>query len=292
LGEEGSIPQSPTGYRLLSVLVAVPFYHAVPLFKFTYLEGKSDIYLKALEALSVVTYLAVSIAAFLIYKITSKRFNGQATTSILAACIALLLFRFTAIYGVDPTAIMLICLLIYYLDKKWIFGILLILSIGFNEKICFLFVMLFGARVLFRQPIDRFYVIISLLAFLAYFFLRAVVDLPGYEHMVAPKMFVEKAMHTIQILFSAKSFFLNWLPGLLTFTLYYWARKEVAIDKNKNELLFSKVDFIPLVGFFFISIVTDMQYTIGRILLFCFPLYLPLAACYIERFFLKIKIRN
>jgi len=130
LGEGGSIPNSPTGYRFLSVLIAAPFYYMLPLFKYSLLEGVSDEYLKGLEALSFVSYLAASLSAFFIYKISKKKFKGPENTAILAALITLFLFRFTAIYSVDPTAIFLICVLLYYLDSKWIFAFLIILSVG------------------------------------------------------------------------------------------------------------------------------------------------------------------
>ena len=293
LGETGGeIPDSPTGYRLLSVLIAVPFYFLLPLFKFSYLEGQSDTYLKALEALSFVTYLVVSTGSFLIYCITKNRYAGGQIISILAALISLLLFRFTAIYSIDPTAIMIICLIILYLENKWIFSVLLLLSVGFNEKVVFLFVMLFGARLIFRQSIKFADLAISCFAFLLYFILRSIIDLPGHEYMMQPWMFAEKAKHTLGLLFTPKSVFLNWLPGIISFGLFYMAFKEFEKRENISPLLFSKVDFFPIIGFLIIAIITDMQYTIGRILLFCFPLYLPLATLFIERYFEELKFKH
>jgi len=288
LGEGGSIPNSPTGYRFLSVLIAAPFYYMLPLFKYSLLEGVSDEYLKGLEALSFVSYLAASLSAFFIYKISKKKFKGPENTAILAALITLFLFRFTAIYSVDPTAIFLICVLLYYLDSKWIFAFLIILSVGVNEKIAFLFFMLFGGRQFWKNVTGQsIYFLFSIIAFLIYFLIRKTIDLPGHEYMVQPSMFFEKATHTIKLLFTMKSFMLNWIPGIMTLGLFFLALKEYKEIPKHNKLYFSPIDFLPIIGFIVIALITDMQYTIGRILLFCFPLYLPLATLYIVRLLKK-----
>ncbi len=291
-GENGAVPGSPTGYRLFSVLIAIPFYYILPLFKFTYLEGQSDAYLMAVEALTFVTYLSTSLTAFLMYKISMQRFNGSFAQSILAAVITLLLFRFTAIYGIDPTAILIIAFLLYHIDRKFLFASVLFLSVGFNEKIAFFFLMLFWARFIFQKKKNYFYPVISLIAFFSYFLIRSIIDLPGHEYMVQPGMFLDKAKHTLSLLLTPKSIYLNVIPGILIFMLYYFAKAEFFIRKNESTLLFSKIDFVPILGFFVIAMVTDMQYTIGRILLFCFPLYLPLATMFLTRNFNKSKLNN
>jgi len=289
LGKGGSIPGSPSGYRLLSVLIAIPFYHVLPLFKFSLLEVTNDDYLMALEALSFVSYLAASFSAFLIYKITKNKFKSEETTAILAGLIALFLFRFTAIYSVDLTAICMICLLFYYLDSKWIFACLLILSVGFNEKIAFLFFMLFGGRFVLSNHRNAAYFIISTIAFLAYFSIRKLINLPGHEYMLQPSMFLENVNNSMVLLFTLKGFILNWISGTITIILFFLALKEYQHTSNIKKILFSPVDFLPILGFIIITLVTDMQFTIGRILLFCFPLYLPLATLYIVRSLNKTK---
>lgn len=283
LGEKGSIPTSPTGYRFFSVLIALPVYYIIPLFKFSLLEGKSDVYFKALEALSFVTYLSVSFTSFLMYKISRHQLGGNEVGSILASLITLLLFRFTAIYGVDPTAILLISLLLYNIEKKVIFTILLLVSIGFNEKIIFLFLMLFLARIIINQRENYFYIGISSFTFFCYFVIRYYVDLPGYEYMMEPDSYLGKAREALSILFTAKSMYLNFFPGVLALSLFFAAKKENDIRGNDKGLIFSKVDFVPLVGFSIIALIMNLQYTMGRILLFCFPLYLPLATLYLTR---------
>ena len=291
LGKGGGIPGSPTGYRFLSVVVAIPFYYLLPFFKFSLLEITNEDYIRGVEALSFVAYLASSFSSFFIYKITKDRLNGEKTTAILAALIALFLFRFTAIYSIDPTAICIISILIYYLDTKWIFASLLILSVGINEKILFIFLILFGGRLIYKRSLtDSFYLIISIISFLSYFLIRKLVNLPGHEYMVEPSMFLEKATHTVNLLFTAKSVMLNWIPGGITFGLFFLALKEYKSNSNINRLFFSPIDFLPILALIIISLITDMQFTIGRILLFCFPLYLPLAVINLSRSLKKTTI--
>ena len=291
LGKGGSIPGSPTGYRFLSVAIAVPFYYLLPLFKFSLLEITNEDYIRGVEALSFVAYLASSFSAFFIYKITKDRLNSGETTALFAALIALLLFRFTAIYSIDPTAICMISILIYFFDARWIFAFLLFLSVGINEKITFLFLTLFGGRLLYNKfSTESFYLFVSIISFLTYFSIRKAFNLPGHEYMVDPSMFLEKANHTFKLLFTAKSVMLNWIPGGITFGLFFLALKAYKSSLTFNKLFFSPVDFLPIFALFIISLITDMQFTIGRILLFCFPLYLPLATINLTQYLKKITI--
>jgi len=160
--------------------------------------------------------------------------------------------------------------------------------LGLNEKIAFLFFMLFGGRQFWKNVTGQsIYFLFSIIAFLIYFLIRKTIDLPGHEYMVQPSMFFEKATHTIKLLFTMKSFMLNWIPGIMTLGLFFLALKEYKEIPKHNKLYFSPIDFLPIIGFIVIALITDMQYTIGRILLFCFPLYLPLATLYIVRLLKK-----
>ncbi len=291
IGEGGGIPQSPTGYRFFSVAVAIPFYYLLPFISFSYLDLNDITYLKALEALSFVSYLAISVSGFIIYKLIISKYQGKFISGLVGALASLLLFRFTAIYGVDPFAILMICALLYYEEHKWIFTLLLLFSVGVNEKVVFLFFMLYGARTILSKRKRATHFLVSIIScFFLYFLVRFLVDLPGHEYMVQPNKYFDTITKMLSILFTFKSFYLNWIPGVMMFGLYGLAlrgQKKIANDIGS----FTSFDFIPIVGFFIIGIVTNMQFTVGRILLFCFPLYLPLAIIYLESI-ITIRMKN
>jgi hypothetical protein len=237
LGEEGGVkPYSPDGYRLLAVAIAIPFYYILPRFGFTYLEGVSDTYLQALEALSLVTYLSVVTASFVIYLITRNRFQGPVICALLAALISTLIFRYTAIYGIDPISIMWVCLLIYCLhDRVW-FTLLLGLSIGINEKIVFLFFMFFTGRYLFKRYRQPFHTAATIIAFAGYFLLRGIIGLPGNEYMLDPGTYVNSVLRTLRFFFNFKSLALNLIPIMITVSLYFFAYREHKLRKNDTIL--------------------------------------------------------
>jgi hypothetical protein len=292
LGEEGGAePRNPSGYRLLAVAVAIPFYYILPRFSFTYLEGVGDTYLQALEALSLVTYLAVVTASFVIYLLTRNRFRGSVIYALLAALISTLMFRYAAIYGIDPISIMWVCLLIYCLHNRVWFTLLLGLSIGINEKIVFLFFMLFTGRYLFSRYRQSFHTAVAIMTFAGYFLLRAIAGLPGHEYMVDPGTYIKGFLYTLRIFFNFKSLALNLIPIMMTASLYFLAYREHKFRKN-DTLLFTPVDILPLCGLLIICLIMDLQYTTGRIILFCFPLYLPLAALSLQRYLEDKPIRD
>jgi hypothetical protein len=284
LGEEGGAePFSPSGYRLLSVAVAIPFYHILPRFSFTNLEGVDDTYLQALEALSLVTYLSVVTASFVIYLLARNRFRGPVIYALLAALISTLTFRYTAIYGIDPISIMWVCLLLYRLHDRMWFTVLLVLSIGINEKIVFLFFMLFVGRYLFSRYRMSFHTAVAIMTFAGFFLLRAIIGLPGNEYMVDPGAYVNSFLRTLRFFFNFKSLALNLIPIMMTASLYFLAYREHKLRKN-DTILFTPLDILPFCGLLIICLIMDLAYTTGRIILFCFPLYLPLAALGLQRY--------
>ena len=186
LGEEGGRHLgAPLVYRIFSVAVAVPFYYVLPFFEFSRLENVNVTYLRAVEALAMVSYISMLLSCAVIYLITSRRLNAPRSTGIIASLAALLLFQFSAGSGVDPTGILLVCLLVYYSRNAVVFGLLIIMSAGFNEKIALVFSMLMVSRVLFGRD-KRFvkYAILSVLAFVLYLSARAMLNISGNEHQM------------------------------------------------------------------------------------------------------------
>ncbi|MBI5325638.1 MAG: hypothetical protein HZB41_10300 [Ignavibacteriae bacterium] len=282
--EEGWLAEPPYTYRILSVAAAIPFYYILPVYRFTNLEGKSDNYLRALEALALVFYISIIIGSIFIYRITKNRFGGSEPASIIAMLISFLLFRQTGIYSIDPLAIMIISIGIYYLRNLWIFSTIMFLSIGFNEKILLIFSLLMIARIIIKKEKINIGTISPVICLAIYFIIRILIFIPGNESQVQPSSYYSSFLTNIGYTFSAKGIILNILPTILTFTLYYFAMKVNNNNFNPNNF-FTKTDFIPLAGIFIIAHLINVDYNIGRISLHCFPLYLPLATiCLVNNF--------
>src|SRR5664280_432500 len=92
---------SPYGYRVLSVIVAIPFYFVLPIYHFTKLPSISTPYLRATEALSLVSYLSVVAGGVVQYLLLRRARANQA----LAACgafVYILACNFLQLTAVDP----------------------------------------------------------------------------------------------------------------------------------------------------------------------------------------------
>ena len=284
LGEEGGrVLGAPFVYRIFSVAAAVPFYYVLPYFEFSQLEEVNVTYMRAVEALAMASYVAMLISCIVIYQITCKRFGGSGPAGVIASLGALLLFQFSGYMGVDPVGIMVVCLLVYFSQSYVLFGILIILSAGFNEKISLIFSILMISRVLVAK--EKQFIpcaILSVLAFAIYLSVRTILDVPGSEDQMEVTNFVSAALATIAELTSLKRFVLSVVPFITLVIIYVMAAREWKLNPNQYSKYFSIVDISALLGLFAISMGVSIQ-VFGRMAMFCFPLYLPLAAIYIER---------
>lgn len=148
LGEEGGkIPISPFVYRPLSVILAIPFYYLIPVFRFSHLDASIEIeYIKASQSLALVSYLSIILTSYFVYKISlqSKLNKG---TALAASLLTLILFNYVHAYnGIDPIGILFITVFFYYSQNLLISSILLLFSIFLNEKIIIVVFLTFFLR--------------------------------------------------------------------------------------------------------------------------------------------------
>ncbi len=290
LGEEGGrLIGSPFTYRIFSVAAAVPFYYMLPFFEFSRLENVNVTYLRAVEALAMVSYVSMLFSCALIFLITCKKFSASSPTGIIASLVALLLFQFSAYSGVDPIGILMVCLLIYYSGNPVIFGIFIILSAGFNEKISLIFSILMVSRVLLAKD-KRFmpYAILSVLAFAIYLAFRTLLNLPGGGHQMQLMSILTGAFVNVSELTSLRGFVLGVVPVTTLIILYVLAAKEWKLNPSGKSNYFSIVDISALLGLLLISMGIGIQVNFGRVGMFCFPFYLPLAAIHVVTLMQKL----
>lgn len=283
---EGYIPDSPFVYRVFSVLLAMPFYEILPVYRFSGLTNFSESYLKAVEAMAFVSYLATLLILTLVFLIVKDKLKGNVFSAIFASMMTLLLLRYTGLYNVDLIAISLICLIYYYVNNRWIYALLLFLSIGFNEKIALVFfLVMFFRTLLDTRSISYFYTIIPFFSLLLYLVVVLYFSVGGNEHQLEPSKYILSLYSNLLETLSLKGLFLNLFPFLILVMLYVFSLQEFSCNKNYNKLYFSKCDVLPLIVFFMIVHLLNVQYNAGRIIIYMFPFYLPLAVLYIQRLF-------
>ena len=277
LGEEGGrIPGSPFRYRLLAVGLAVPLFHVLPLYRFSNLDDSlSDTYLKALEAFSMVSYLAVVGTAVIMFLLCRRQYRATVSVSIAATFLSVLLFQHAALYGVDQITIFTIALLVYFLPRPWIFAMLMLLAVGVNEKIIIIFAGYFGARVLFRLQGVDLRAVATGVALCLYLAIVTLFPAPGNEHQLQVSTYFASFVENLAMTLSVKGMLLNVLPTLLVVVLYLLAVQEYRQRPSSEG--FHPVDAAPLVGLVGMAMAVNVEYNIGRLAVHCFPFYLPMA---------------
>lgn len=294
VGEQGTPPArqrtllggAPFGYRMLSVVAAVPFYELLPYYSFSNLEAPDEPYLRATAALSMVSYVSILLTVLAVYCIARRRMNCSPGASLLAALLSFGLFQFVGTGGVDPIALLVVGLLVYFLDRPIIFAPLIIASAAINEKIVIIFMVVFAGRVLAwlvrRRAAFQYWpqTLSTGAAVVAYASMRHLLRLPGNEAETDPSTWFSGAVSTLASSLSLKGVIQNGIPlvvmAILLLVAYATWRRRRHIPG------FSPLDLAVAPALLFIGFIINAQFTVGRLVIHSFPLYLPLLAFVID----------
>jgi hypothetical protein len=277
---------SPFGYRVLSVAAAIPFYDVLPYYPFSELQNPDEPYLRAEAAIAMVSYLCVLLTVLMVFRIARRRLHRSFIASVLAGLFSFGLFLFMGTEGVDPLAVLIITVLVYYLDRPIIFAPVLVLSAAVNEKVFIIFAIVFAGRFLawvWRRTEPFKYWVQALgtgIAIVVYAAMKLVLQLPGNDNQTEPGTWLAGAAATIESSLSLKGLILNGIPlailAILMLVAYaVWASGRPLWALSPLDLAVAPV----LVG---IALAIDTQFTVGRLALHSFPLYLPLLAFLID----------
>ncbi len=284
LGQEGGqLPGSPFVYRIFSVFLAAPFFFVLPEIKFSLIGDLNSNYMRAVQALSFAAYLSSIVATVFVYLITTKRFEGSASDGLISSLLAFCALQFSASAGTDLTAIMLLAVTYFYSRNRIIFSILVLVSVGFNEKIALIFAFIMISKVVFgRDKTSISPALISMIAISVYIVIRLLSGFPGNEHQLQAFAYPVRVAESILGLFSLKQFVLSVAPMFLVGVFYFLALSEWKIDSGRYKRYFSPSDLMALLGLFLVAMATGHQ-VLGRIVMYCLPLYLPVASIHIGR---------
>jgi hypothetical protein len=288
----GGVPGAPHAYRVLSAAAAVPVYHAVPvLYAFSRLEeaGVDARRLRATQAMALVSWLALLGLCAAVYRAT-RGLGAAPLTALAAALAAWILAEGTNLLAMDTVALCLVAGLSLSLRRPGLFVPLVLVSAGFNEKIPLMFSALLLARFIAhrlagdaRLPRPAFGLWPQALAALAavalYAAARLAFPVGGGEHQTDPAAFAAGVLHTAARTFSAKGLILNLLPGLCVLALWATARKFQSAPGagRAGQALFHPADLAALALLAALAFAARIEFGVGRVLLYTFPLYLPAA---------------
>ncbi len=290
----GLVPVASHAYRGLAVLLAVPFYHTLPLFTFTGLpEGLDENYIRSILSLSFVTYLSIVVICIYSYLIARNRFGASKIVGFVTLLLTYLVTQHLreGLFGVDAMGVMMLTLVVYYLDNKLLYIVLLLSSIFINEKVAMVFFILFAGRFVFdKERKFDVYLVGAAFSLALYALANLYFHLPGNEEHRDVVNFFSQFAETLQLSLTFKGMLLNVVPMVIVVYLYYLACS--ATKYTQTGIYFKKIDFLPIVGLIVITHLVDVDYNAGRIIMFLFPLYVPLAAIAVSHVLTEDKINQ
>jgi hypothetical protein len=277
----GRVPGAPHAYRILSAAAAVPVYHAVPvLYAFSRLEGVDARRLRATQAMAIVSYLALLGLCLLTWLTARRRFGAAPLTALGAALAAWILAEGTNLLAMDTVALCLVAGLSFSLRKAWLFVPLVLASAGFNEKIPLIFLALLAARAIAARFALWPQALAAAAATGLYAAARLAFPVSGGEAQTDPSTFLAAALHMAALTASPKGLLMNLLPALGVLALWTIARK---FQSARPDATFHPADIAALALLAVLAFAARVEFGAGRVLLYCFPLYLPAAFASLER---------
>lgn len=291
LHQGGALPSSPYVYRLFSVAIAIPFYYFLPAYSFSNLSAVDPAYLQAVEALSAVSYLCILLTAVMVFLQARWRYGASRLAALVPALLSFLLMEFVSRVGIDPLAVLVIAVLFFFSDRPWVFLGLIFLAIGINEKI----LLIFAALTFFRgvdvavsqhKALGKNLIVpwaASWTALACYFLVRALAPVAGFESQTNPVTYWDSLVQTLRLTASTKGLVQNGLPILICGAIT-WIFSIKVVHQADTVRLFRSDGLVFLV-ILLIALVTNLQYTAGRVVMFTFPLYLPGLALWLDEVF-------
>ncbi len=286
---KGEVPPSPYIYRILAVLVAVPFYYMLPNYKFTNLCEIDSEYYKAVQALMAVSYLSILGCSFFIFMISYKRLGASFNASLITCFIGFLFSGFIHRVGIDPFTLLIISMLIYYIKDNFRFSLLLIFSTFVNEKILILFFSILFLRFCYSCFITKefsisiYQLLVSIAAVILYLSARLFFQFPGNEYQMQIDKYFPNILINLSLCCSFKGFILIVIP---LFLLSIIVSIFIAELRN-NELLrkyFFITDIFGVVSLTLIALMVNVEYNVGRIAMLSLPIYLPAISFVFDRY--------
>ena len=274
ISHQGRWPGSPFGYRVLSVIPAIPLYWFLPFYKFSLLPKMDFAYLKATEALSFLSFLATAGAATVAFKMVRGKLDRSFAEASLAALLTLVLANFDGIEGVDPIGVFLVFLLLYWFERRELFFLLFMLAPLANEKVILFFLFLIAGRMIFINGFWRSHVwqIGAVAGGLAIYILAIkIIALPGNEGQTEFSRRLPLLLQGSELSVSSlKGLVQDVVPVLVFGAPCLW----FCLSRAEANGLMTASDLIVPLGMLFVglSFTEPIQFQAGRIVAYAMPL--------------------
>lgn len=273
VGQGGGVPDSPYCYRVLSMVLAAPFYYALPAIPLTNTPpGLSPEWLRATAALSMLATLSWLLAAILAGT-AARRAGLDQIGAAIAGIIVFACGAYTQVTAIDPVALAFIAGGTVLLDRPRAFAGLMAASVLVNEKVALVLAIWLVIRCATSRA-DRaalgWQAMAAAGAVLAYAAVVALVHLPGNPYQTEPGHIPQTLRDNLVAYGSARGLVLNVLPAGVALALVLIGR-PVGVFARRDGLI------VPaLLG---VALVLTQFFQAGRIVMHAAPvLAVPAAA--------------
>jgi len=281
----GFLPGSPFTYRVFSILPGYLIYNILPQAPdLELLKNDHPHWHKALFAISLSNYLAITLLAWLVFRLMYIQLSAGIGYSLLSSFSVMAFMRYTADYMVDPVVILYLFSLFYFYRNFVLWALLLIIGVGVNEKIPLIFALYTMATLVHTRSRSNYLRFgLSVFACLIYLYVRVIAfPMEGYENQVDPGSYWAGFLNTLCLTISLKGLYLILLPiGIML--LFCWPLFKGAKDINSAlpyPLMPSHIGVIVAIAL--VAYLTNVEYNVGRNVMHLFPIYLPPFILYLK----------
>jgi hypothetical protein len=281
----GVWPTAPFGYRVLSIVPAIPLYWMLPLVKFSKLPSSVDpSYWRATQALAFLSFISIAAAATISFQFVRTKLGGTLSQAGFIALLTITLAGFTARYGIEPFALFVIFALLYEIDRPVIFSLAVLPSAFVNEKVAMFFLFLTVSRAIFVRGFfraHRWQTCAAIAASVTYAVVLKTVHLHGDEWESTVGLWIPQTIEALKIsMSSVKALELNIIPLVVITTPCI----AFSFFSNGSTKLLARSDFLVPLGLFEAGLAAATGVTVGRIIALAIPLTVLSCALLLVRY--------
>jgi hypothetical protein len=299
---------APANLRFLGLITQYLIFKTLPcieLFSVNVTQNLSPIgdklqhlhpdYVCATHSLSLMNYLSLCAILALTFSYCNKKLLLNISESLLAVLLSYAFLKHAEAFTLDRISILYLLISLYFLDRKYISIFLIMFSCLVNEKIVFIFCVLFFVRMIEGKNNNFHLLIYSVLSgfilvgiflfyskYLGYGYFQSDIDDGAYN-----TAFSINSLYRIYSMFLSPSGYSNTVLPLIfaisPYLLNYFKKVDNFYFSNKEIL-------IPFALLFF-TIGGGMQNG-GRYIIYSMPIWTPILSVHICNFINKISIKN
>ncbi len=276
----GAFPGSPYGYRLLTMVVAAPFYDLLPPLRFTNLPpALTPQYVQATAAIAALSYLSLLGAGMVAYRIARDRAGLPRAEALTAGVLLSALALQSQFFGIDAFSILLVAGGVWLLALPVAFALLIVPATFANEKVAIVFAMWLTIRCLWtaadRQRLRTQWGA-ALLAIALYAAALRFVPLPGNAYQLEPAGYLATLGANLRASVSVRGLLLNLLPVAVLFAI--GAAGWISAARSRAIGPFRPIDLLMIPGLVVVALVLTQMFQTGRIVMHAAPLFVVPAA--------------